>query len=101
MSWGDIDGPVRLGLLALVAAQLALMILALVRLRRTPEDRLALLPRWAWVLVIIAGQLLGPLVFLAVGRGPEKAADPLAQAGGDAGRPSIPSSLDRLYGRRQ
>jgi len=29
------------------------------------------LPKWGWVLVIVLGELLGPVIYLLIGRGEE------------------------------
>jgi len=57
---------VRIGLIALVVVQLITQIIALVdlaRRARVPGGR-----KWVWVLIIVVGNLLGALVYLAVGR---------------------------------
>ncbi len=45
--------------------QLGLMTFALVDLNRRERTKG---PKWVWALVIIFGQLIGPLVYLIVGR---------------------------------
>ncbi|QQS00567.1 MAG: PLDc_N domain-containing protein [Austwickia sp.] len=100
MSWDALDPTGRALIGLLVAAQLTLMIVALVRWHRTPDERLALLPRWGWLLVIVFGQLVGPLVFLAVGR----AAEPVPEAARRGDQPPAPDAVARavesLYGER-
>ena len=81
---------------ALIVVQLALQVSALVSLARTPESRVALGGRkWLWVLIIVLGEILGPIVYFAGGRLPAYAED----------RPStVPASgraqaaADTLYG---
>ena len=51
----------------LVAIQLALIILALRDLLR-PERRVRGNSKLAWGIVIVVGELLGPLLYFAVGR---------------------------------
>ena len=86
-----------LGVVAVV--QLALAIYALVVLFRTPEERLLMGKRWPWVLIIAFVNFVGAIVFLAAGRKPAPADDPLsggphASAVGDrAGR-----AAEVLYG---
>ncbi len=53
---------------ALVAVQLILIVAALVVLVRTPADRVKLLPKPLWALVILLTNAIGPIVFLAAGR---------------------------------
>ncbi len=52
-------------LIPVVAIQLALMIFALVELVRRERTRG---PKWVWLLVIVFGELLGPIVYLVFGR---------------------------------
>ncbi len=52
-------------LIPIALLQLGLMTFALVDLNRRDRTKG---PKWAWALVIIFGQLIGPLVYLVVGR---------------------------------
>jgi len=65
----NLPTPALIGLGLLVALQLALQITAIVALVRTPAERLTL-PRVAWVIIILLGELIGAIVFLAAGRRP-------------------------------
>lgn len=94
MSWSELDPTMRVVLVVLLAIQLTMMAVALLRLSRTADDRLALLPRWAWVLVIVFGQLVGPLVFLAAGRRPA----PVEQAGPTRRDAAVTRAVEVLYG---
>lgn len=96
MSWSELDPTMRVVLVVLLTIQLTLMVVALLRLSRTPDDRLALLPRWAWVLVVVFGQLVGPLVFLAAGRRPA----PVDRAAPSRGDAAVTRAVDILYGDR-
>lgn len=58
---------------ALLVVQIGLAIAALIVLLRTSRERLRLLPVWGWALVILFISIIGPIVFLAAGRGPEQA----------------------------
>lgn len=60
---------VGLGLLVLV--QLTLMVTALVSLVRRPEAALRG-PKWLWALIIIFGELIGPILYFALARVPEQ-----------------------------
>ena len=88
-----------LGVLAVV--QVALAVYALVVLFRTPEERLLMGKRWPWVLIIAFVNFIGAVVFLAAGRTPAQAPDPLSEdphaapASDRAGR-----AADVLYGPR-
>jgi hypothetical protein len=53
-------------IIPLVLLQLTLMIVALVDLSRREKTRG--LPKWAWALVIILGELIGPIVYFIFGR---------------------------------
>ncbi len=52
-------------LIPVVLLQLGLMVFALVDLSRREKTRG---PRWVWALVIILGELVGPVVYLLFGR---------------------------------
>jgi hypothetical protein len=54
-------------LIPLLALQLVLMAVALYDLTR-PERRVRGGNKWVWALVIVVGELLGPLVYFLVGR---------------------------------
>ena len=52
-------------LIPVVLIQLALLITALVDLVRRPQTRG---PKWAWVLVIVLINFIGPIVYFVAGR---------------------------------
>ena len=52
-------------LIPLIAIQLVLMIVALLDLRRREKVRG---PKWLWVLLIIFGEMIGPILYFVVGR---------------------------------
>ncbi|HBM80050.1 MAG TPA: hypothetical protein DD426_04315 [Clostridiaceae bacterium] len=52
-------------LMPLLIIQLALMIFSMYRLFK---DKVKYLPKWAWFLIILLGEIIGPLVFLIFGR---------------------------------
>lgn len=52
-------------LIPVAVLQLVLMIVALVDLSRREKTRG---PKWVWALVIILGELLGPILYFIVGR---------------------------------
>ena len=81
---------------ALVAVQLVLQVAALVSLARTPASQLTLGGRkWAWAIVIVVGELIGAIVYFAVGRLPAPARD-LPAAAPAPGRAQ--AAADTLYG---
>jgi DMSO reductase anchor subunit len=53
-------------IIPIVVLQLVLMIVALVDLVRREKARY--LPKWAWAIVIILGELIGPIVYFIFGR---------------------------------
>ena len=56
-------------LIPLVLIQLVLMIICLVDLVR--REKVKGLPKWAWAIIIVLGELIGPTVYLIVGRAEE------------------------------
>lgn len=53
----------------LLILQIGLIIFCLFRLKK---DKVKYLPKWAWALIIIFGELLGSIVFLIIGRDGEQ-----------------------------
>jgi hypothetical protein len=92
--------PTIVGLvLGLIVLQLSLQVYALVDLAR--RDRVRGGHKWLWALIIAFGNLVGAIVYLAVGRAPAEVDIPstasgASTAGGDAGRRAV----DSLYGPR-
>jgi len=52
----------------LLLLQLSLMIFALLDLVRRDEHQLRHLPKWGWAVVVIVVNLIGPLLYLLIGR---------------------------------
>ncbi len=52
-------------IIPLVLIQLVLMVTALLDLRKREKTRG---PKWLWVIIIIFGELIGPIVYFTVGR---------------------------------
>lgn len=52
-------------IIPLVLLQLTLMIVALVDLARREKTRG---PKWVWILVIVFGELIGPIIYFIFGR---------------------------------
>lgn len=52
-------------IIPLVLLQLILMIVALVDLSKREKTRG---PKWLWVIIIILGELIGPIVYFVIGR---------------------------------
>jgi len=79
--------------------QVTVEIIALVVLVRTPVERLVLGKKWPWVLLILLVNLIGAIVFLAAGRKPAPAVDPLAMQTPTVGAGQAGVELaDALYG---
>ncbi len=56
-------------IIPLVLVQLVLMVICLLDLVR--REKVKHLPRWAWGIIIVLGQLLGPAIYLIIGRAEE------------------------------
>jgi hypothetical protein len=87
----------------LLVVQIAVEVFALVQLFRTSDERLVFGKKWPWVLIIVMVNLVGAIVFLAAGRKPEAAVDPLSAA---SGAPAVPGdrasrAADVLYGSEE
>ena len=52
-------------IIPLVLIQLGLMVFALIDLSKREKTRG---PKWMWVLIIIFGELVGPIIYFVVGR---------------------------------
>jgi hypothetical protein len=53
-------------LIPLIVVQLVLMVVCLIDLSK--RARVRGLPKWAWAIIIVLGELLGPIIYLFVGR---------------------------------
>lgn len=88
-------------LAVLVVVQVSLAIFALITLFRTPDERLIFGKKWPWVLIILFINVVGAIVFLAAGRKPEAATDPLAGETAAAPQSDRASrAADVLYGKK-
>ncbi len=74
----------------LVVVQIGVEIFAIVKLLKTPDDQLVFGKKWPWLLIILFVNLVGAIAFLAAGRKPAEAVDPLAAPVSDA-----PATTDR------
>jgi hypothetical protein len=87
---------VVLGVIAL--AEIALDVIALVDLYRRPVAQVTFGNKWVWVILIILINLIGSILYLAIGRHRPPQADAGAQP---TGRRADPASVaDALYGPR-
>jgi len=85
---------VLIGVGLLVLVQIAVEVYALVRLFKTPDEQLVFGKKLPWVFIILFVNLVGAIVFLAAGRLPAPAVDPLA-----AGASGLPSGTPAVAGR--
>lgn len=87
----------RVAIAVLIAAQLALVIVSLIDLARRP----AVLGgrKWVWLLVILFGNMLGPILYLALGRKAAPAAGPDSRQAPSADRAQ--RAADVLYGKKE
>jgi hypothetical protein len=53
-------------LIPLILLQLILMIIALVDISK--REKLRWLPKWAWILIVILGEMIGPIFYFIFGR---------------------------------
>ncbi|MDR1449135.1 MAG: hypothetical protein LBI84_02850 [Propionibacteriaceae bacterium] len=68
LDFSILPAPVVIALAVLVAAQIALLAISLVVLFRAPRGRLVFERKWPWFLIVVFGNMIGSIVFLAVGR---------------------------------
>jgi len=52
-------------LIPILVIQLGLQIFALIDLYRQPKTSL---PKWVWVIIILLGEIIGPILYFIVGR---------------------------------
>lgn len=81
--------------LSILVVQIALLGVSLVVLWRTPRERLVLERAWPWVLIIVLVNVIGPIVFLAVGR---RAAPVEVEQGAEPRADSVVRTVGNLYG---
>lgn len=65
--WSEVLGFDWKLLLPLLAVQIILIIVALVDLIRNEKERIRG-PKWLWAIIIIVGEILGPVVYFVLGR---------------------------------
>jgi hypothetical protein len=53
-------------ILPLILLQLILMIIALVDISK--REKLRWLPKWAWIIIVIIGEMIGPIIYFIFGR---------------------------------
>ena len=100
VQWVDLPPWALAGIVVLGLVQLCLQVLALVNAFRTPEERLVTGRRWVWVVVIVVGQLMGTIIYLAAARKPVVQEDTIhSRSTSDASaRAEAKKAADLLYG---
>ena len=95
-TFADLSPAVLAGVSALIVVQLALQISALVSLVRTPAERITFGGRkWVWALIILLGEIIGPIVYFAAGRQAAPAEEPVTAA---PATQRAEHAADTLYG---
>jgi hypothetical protein len=91
---------VALGVLAVV--EITLDVVALVDLYRRPAARVVFGNKWIWVAIIILVNIVGAILYLAIGRKPAAATGPADTASARAATPApaAESIANSLYGSR-
>jgi len=89
--------PALVAIGVLIVVQLTMQVLALIDAAKRPASGLTL-PKWGWVVIIVLGEILGPIVYWVAGRKPAAAADTRAAVPA-AARAS--DAADLLYSQRK
>lgn len=79
----------------MIVVQLSLQVFAIVDLVKREADRLTL-AKWLWAVIIVFGEILGPILYLLAGR---KAAPAVEAAPAMPVADRADTALDALYGR--
>jgi len=95
-SLSAISPPVLAVLGAIALIQISLYVLALVDLYRRPVAQVALGNKWIWLAIIMLVNIIGALLYLAVGRQPT----PAVEVSGQERRSpeQVEKIVDSLYG---
>jgi len=92
----DLPTNVLIAVGVLVAVQLTLQIIALVSLVKTPAERVTIGgKKWIWAVIIILGEIIGPIIWFVAGRSPVQAAEVVP---GTATADRARNAADALYG---
>lgn len=81
-------------------AELALLVVAVVDLVRRPRERVTFGNKWVWAAIIVLVNLIGPILYLAIGRQPAPATAAQQQPTAPAERTTMSAVADALYGKR-
>lgn len=93
-SLADIPAAVLAILALIVLAEVALDVVALVHLYRTPVAQVVGGNKWVWVVVIVLVNLIGAILYLAIGHRPA----PAAEEPGARPPERVGDIVDSLYG---
>jgi hypothetical protein len=96
--FGDLPTGVVVVIAVIAVIQVTLDVVALIDLYRRPVDRVALGNKWIWVAIILLVNLLGAILYLAVGRKPAPAVETQSPSSSTSARAE--SIADALYGGR-
>lgn len=91
----NLDSTTVILIVGIWLAQVGLMLWALIDLVRRPSDQIRGAMKWPWVLLVLFLNLVGPVIYLTVGR--------VAPQAADANQPAVESdktqkAVDALYG---
>lgn len=84
-----------IALVILEIIEIALLVYCIVDIARRPA--VAIMPKWAWIVVIVLFNLIGSIVYLVAGRAPAPAPEPRSEPEGVAGD-RAQAAVDLLYG---
>jgi len=93
----EVSTPVAAFVLGLLVVQLGIQVYALVDLARRPAVRGG--RKWVWALIIVFGNLVGAIAYLAAGR-PTPEVDVSGSSASTAGGEAAQRAVDALYGPR-
>jgi Phospholipase_D-nuclease N-terminal len=97
LSAHQLSTPLLLGIGALALVELALLVLALISLIKRPTAEVRFHTNWPWAVLIVVIGLIGPLVYLAVGRIDASRSDDV-DAGDAPAAERAQHAADLLYG---
>jgi hypothetical protein len=97
-SFNEIPAGLLIPLIILVVVQIGVEVLAIIKLLQTPDDRLVFGKKWPWLVIILFVNLVGAIIFLAAGRKPAAASDPLAGQVTERSQDRAAHAADVLYG---
>jgi phospholipase D-like protein len=96
-SLASISPPVLVALGVLGLIEIGLDVFALIDLYRRPKAQVVTGNKWIWVAIVLLVNLLGAILYLAVGRQQAPSADDSSQE--SPPREQVDSIVDSLYGK--